>query len=79
MEIQQTKRAELLTKKSVEKDKVIFRHIGSRKILAFIGQNSCGYFYAFGSPSQSGGYIAFNTKGYEEAESKIYEHLSPML
>ena len=54
----------------------VYHRLGSKKIVAFIGQNSDGYFYAFGKPSQQGGYIAFNTQTVAEAENKIVEHLT---
>ena len=44
-----------------------------KKTVAFIGKNTYGVFYAFGSPSQIGGYIAFNVPDIETAEKRIKE------
>jgi hypothetical protein len=48
----------------------------NRKVVAFIGNEiSTGIYYAFGTPSQPGGYIAFSCKDIETARAKINEHL----
>lgn len=50
----------------------------NRRTLAFIGQRSGGQIYfAFGTPSQQGGYIAFDAKNVETAQQKISEYLHP--
>ena len=43
--------------------------------MAFIGTNSGQVFYAFGKPTQQGGYIAFNVNDIETAEQRINEQL----
>ena len=53
----------------------LIRKPKSKKIIAFIGKNKDGLFYAFGKPSQAGGYIAFNVKTIQEAYKKINENL----
>lgn len=48
------------------------------RTVAFIGQRAGGQIYfAFGTPSQQGGYIAFDTKNVETAQQKISEYLHP--
>lgn len=50
----------------------------NRRTVAFIGQRSGGQIYfAFGSPSQQGGYIAFDAKDVNTAQQKISEYLHP--
>lgn len=50
----------------------------NRKTVAFIGQRSDGQIYfAFGTPSQQGGYIAFDAKDINTAQQKISEYLHP--
>jgi hypothetical protein len=58
----------------IKKEKKGFTHFvdpSNNKTFAFIGRNSGGYFFAFGTPTQKGGYIAFNVKTKEEAENRI--------
>lgn len=43
----------------------------NRKIRAFISTQNGQYFYAFGSPSQAGGYIAFMCSSLEVAKEKL--------
>lgn len=50
----------------------------NRKTVAFIGQRADGQIYfAFGTPSQHGGYIAFDAKDVNTAQQKISEYLHP--
>ena len=46
-----------------------------RKTVAFIGSYSEGYYFAFGSPTQPGGYIAFNAPTIEMCRQKIQQYL----
>jgi len=58
----------------IKKQRKEFTHFvdpSTNKTFAFIGRNSGGVFYAFGKPTQKGGYIAFNVKTEKEAENKI--------
>jgi len=75
MNLTKNERINLLLNESVNNNKTIFKKIGSKKIHSFIGVNSYGYFYAFGSPSQIGGYIAFNKSSYKECKECIYNSL----
>lgn len=44
----------------------------NRRTVAFIGQRPDGQIYfAFGNPSQQGGYIAFDAKDINTAQQKI--------
>ena len=50
----------------------------NRRTVAFIGQRADGKIYfAFGSPSQQGGYIAFDANDINTAQQKISEYLNP--
>lgn len=50
----------------------------NRKTVAFIGQRADGQIYfAFGSPTQHGGYIAFDAKDVNTAQQKISKYLYP--
>lgn len=50
----------------------------NRRTVAFIGQRQDGQIYfAFGTPSQQGGYIAFDAKDINTAQQKISEYLHP--
>jgi len=50
----------------------------NRKTVAFIGQRMNGQIYfAFGTPSQRGGYISFDAKDLNTAQQKISEYLHP--
>lgn len=69
---------DLLLDKEHKGNKTLFRRIGKRNIAAFIGQNSHGFYYAFGAPSQTGGYIAFNVADYKTAYEKICANLFPV-
>ena len=50
----------------------------NRQTVAFIGQRTDGKIYfAFGTPSQRGGYIAYDAKDLNTAQQKISEYLHP--
>jgi hypothetical protein len=50
----------------------------NRKTVAFIGQRMDGQIYfAFGTPSQQGGYIAYDAKDVDTARQKISMYLHP--
>lgn len=50
----------------------------NRKTVAFIGQKADGQIYfAFGTPSQQGGYIAYDAKDVNTAQQKISNYLYP--
>jgi len=44
-----------------------------KRILGFVNENSYGYFYAFGRPSQAS-YIAFTCSSIEQGIAKIEMH-----
>lgn len=65
--------------KFIQKDKRILCKDGN-KIIAFVDYNEKnGYSYAFGKPSQIGGYISFYSNGnpftLEEAKNRILERI----
>lgn len=64
--------------KIVKKDnKYLFKK--QNKIIAFIFEDKNGFNYAFGTPSQLGGYIAFygNNKklSFEDAKNRVLERI----
>lgn len=44
------------------------------KIIGFVGENSDGYYFAFDTPSQIGGYIAFRCESLQQGIDKIHEY-----
>ena len=66
--------------KIVKKDnKYLFKK--QNKIVAFIFENKNGFNYAFGKPSQQGGYIAFSSGTdkkftFEDAKNRVMERIT---
>ena len=51
----------------------------NRNIVAFIGTNSQGYYFAFGNHSHPGVYIAFGCKDEAEGVQKIESYMHPTM
>jgi hypothetical protein len=69
-------KTKMLLEKEQKDNKILIRKTGKRKIVAFIGENTDGVYYAFGCPSQKGGYIAFNVESIDVAFDRIAENFT---